>query len=246
LNLRLPCVIALVAIGLAGCGGSTKTVTVATPAATTTTTSSSTTSTTAAGPPSCASVVQASNAKGPGAGIRPVVCTGDNGTFIKMASENYPIRLKTLTGQFMGARTATSVGDSSGVATATASGTFLIITLRITNTSSTPQTVESIGGSTFALSNLSSPVRTYSENFKAENQADQNSFVSQSNTPIQPDASQTGDVVFDIPPSGMAAIRSHGAGLTFGDFGQDLSTTISNDPTSPIALMFIHHAKLQG
>jgi hypothetical protein len=243
LNLRLPCVIALVALALAGCGGSTKTVTVATsapPTTTTTTTSSSATTTTASGPPPCADAVKSTN-------VRPVVCSTPNGEFTKLATENYPIRLKTLTGEFVSARTASSLSDSTGVNTATANGTFLIISVKITNNTTSPQTVESIGGNAFSLSTIGTNAKQYTESFKAENGPDQNSFVSQNSAPIQPDASQTADAVFDVPPPGLAAMRAHGAALAFGDFGVDVnSTDMTNNQGDPFALMIIHHAKLQG
>jgi hypothetical protein len=232
-------------VALAGCGGATKTVvqTVSvarTPTSASTTSSTAATASTPSGPPTCASVFQPSD-------IRPVVCSFQTGSFVKGATENYPIRLKTLTAQFVAARTASSVADSSGAATATATGTFLIITLRISNNSSTPQTVESIGNSAAELFTLGSDSKQYSESFAAENQADEQSFVSQNSTPIQPDASQTGDVVFDLPPSALASVRAHGAGLLLGDFGVDLSSAgASNDPSTPFAFMIIHHAKLQG
>lgn len=229
---------------LAGCGGSTKTVvqtvtaSSAAVSASSSTTPSSTTTTTPAGPPSCTVVWRPQN-------VRPTVCALSNGTFLKTATENYPLKLKSLTLQFAGARSATGVSDSSGAASATASGTFEILTLRVTNNSNSPQTVESIGGNTFELQTLGRGSKTYSENFKAENQADQNSFVSQSTTPVQPDASQTGDVVFDLPGPALASIRNGGAGLLFGDFGTDLTTSSpTNDPRHPFGYLLIHHVKL--
>jgi hypothetical protein len=90
-----------------------------------------------------------------------------------------------------------------------------------------------LGSNTFELLSLGKPSNTYSENFKAENQADQQSFVTQSNTPIQPGGSQTGDVVFDLPASGLHDIRTRGAGLLFGDFGVDLTqASATNDPSA--------------
>ena len=235
-------------LALTACGGSTKTVvqTVTATASTSTaapaanTSSTSTTSTSSSGPQPCAAVLRFQD-------IKPTVCAFSNGIYLKAATENYPIKLKTLTVQFVGARSASSVSDSSGVASATANGTFEIITLRVTNNSSTPQTVESVGANSFVLETLARGSKTYSESFQAENGADQNSFVTNNSAPIQPDGSQTGDVVFDLPASGLASIRSSGAALLFGDFGTDLTTSPSaTDPGHPYGFMIIHHVKLQG
>lgn len=241
-----------VVVGVVGCGGSTKTVvqTVTAPATSSSTSSSTTTSpsttTTSAGPPSCEGVLRPQGGPAVTQDLRPTVCDASNGAFWKIGTENYPLKLKSLTVQFVGARSATTVSDSSA-ASATANGTFEIITLRVTNNSATPQTMESVGGNTVTLQTLGSNTKTYSESFQAENQADQNSFVSQNTTPIQPDASQTGDVVFDLPAPALASIRRGGAGLVFGDFGTDLTTdSASNDPSRPFGLIIIHHVKLQG
>lgn len=56
--------------------------------------------------------------------IRPTVCALPNGTFLKAGTENDPLKLKSVTVKFLGAHSATSVSDSSGAASATASGTF--------------------------------------------------------------------------------------------------------------------------
>lgn len=117
----------------------------------------------------------------------------------------------------------------------------------MTNNSNSPQTVESVGGNAFALQTLVANSKTYTESLQVENQADQNSFVSQNTNPIPPDTSQTGDVVFDLPAPALASIRSSGAGLLFGEFGTDLTTSsASNSPGHPVGFIVIHHVKLQG
>lgn len=230
---------ALVAVvALAGCGGSRKTV-VQTSASSTNSNSSTTSTsatTTPAGPPSCEVLLHKPD-------IRPAVCTLPNGTFLKAGTENYPLKLKSLTVEFLRAHATTSVG--AGAASATANGTFEIITLRVTNNSNSPQKMESIGGHAFALKTLASNSKSYNESFQAEDRTDQNSFLSQNSTPIQPDASQTGDIVFDLPAPAVASIlRQGGAGLLFGDFGTDLTTSsASNDPSRPFGFMIIHHIR---
>jgi hypothetical protein len=149
-----------------------------------------------------------------------------------------------MTAGFVGARTTGSVSDSSGAASATATGTFVIITLKITNTSNSPQSVETPGSTRFQLSPIQSN-KNFTESFVAENQADSQSFLSQNSTSVQPDESQTGDVVFDVPASDLARMRREGATLTFGSFGQDLSSGVPSDPHHALGVIVVYHRDLQ-
>jgi hypothetical protein len=163
-----------IVVVLAGCGGSTKTVTVRTPATITTVTTSSTSPTTttpstiaSTSTPSCASTLKASD-------IPPTLCLL-SGTYLMAATDDHPLRLPGLTVEFVSARTASSLSASSGAASAQANGIFLIITLRITNTSNAPQTVEEPWSNRFQLSPITSNAN-YSESFQAEDGPDQQSF----------------------------------------------------------------------
>lgn len=235
-----------IAVMLAACGGATKTVTVRAPAITATTntasqTTATTTTTTASapstGPTSCVAVLRKAD-------IPPTRCVTPNGAYNEVATDNHAIHVPGMTVQFAGARTATSLSDSSGVASAHANGIFLIITLKVTNTANTPQTVEQAGSSEFALSPITSHA-VYTESFDAENGADQQSFITQNTTPIQSGESQTGDIVFDVPPNAMTLMRHDGAILEWGGFGQDLSSFTST-ASSPIGFMVIYHRDLQN
>jgi hypothetical protein len=245
----------LVVIGIAGCGGATKTVTVPGPAktvtlqepATTTTAGQSTasqttqTATTAkvasTGPAHCVGVLRRFD-------IPPTLCVSPNGAYNEVATDNHAIHIPGMTVQFKGARTTSSLSDSSGVASAHANGIFLIITLKATNTGNTPQTAEQAGSSLFALSPLTSQA-VYTESFQAENQADPQSFISNDTTPIQPGESQTGDVVFDVPPSNMTLMRHDGALLEWAGFGTDVMSA-TGTASSPIGSMIVYHHDLQN
>jgi hypothetical protein len=160
------------------------------------------------------------------------------------ATDDHPLRLPGLTVEFVSARTASSLSASSGAASAQANGIFLIITLRITNTSNAPQTVEEPWSNRFQLSPITSNAN-YSESFQAEDGPDQQSFITQDTTPVQPGESQTGDVIFDVPLSVMSLMRHDGTTLVFGTFGQDVTST-SNSKSTPLGIMVIYHRHLQG
>jgi hypothetical protein len=199
------------------------------PAATTTTTSS-----TPSGPPDCTVATSQTD-------VRPTVCV-NNGSYLRVATDNHPLHIAGATVRFSGTHTATSLSDSSGVASATASGTFLIVTLNVTNTGNSPHSVETPGINQFALSPIGSN-KNFSEDFDAENGADQNSFITNDN-PVQPDGAQTGDLVFDIPGSDLAKMRRVGAVVTFDSLGDDLSQAQPSSPHQALGAMIIYHRDL--
>lgn len=212
-----------------------------TPAATSGTTSATTqpsTSQTAGtdSPPTCKSITEGSTPANP-VDISHRLCT-DSGQFYELSTDDHAVSLAGLEAQFVSAHTETSLSDSSGVASANANGVFLIITLRITNTGNQPQTVEEPGAESFALSPLGSSA-TYTESFNAENGPDEDSFISD-DTPIQPGESQTGDIIFDVPPTALTTMQTSGAALVFGAFGVDLSNATTSK-TNPAALLLIYH-----
>lgn len=127
-------------------------------------------------------------------------------------------RLRTLTATDEGCRTATSESSGNGGPSATAHGLFLVCSVTITNTSSGPQTFDPEAD----RSALALPNSHYSESFDAENTADPNSFVSQSD-PIQPGESATGDLIYDMPPN-LATSVANGtarAEIQLVDFDED-------------------------
>lgn len=149
-------------------------------------------------------------------------CAEKSGQTIALAHGTQPLRLKTLTAQIVGVRTAGSVSSGDGAVSATATGVFLIVTLRVVNRTDAPQTFDGIGAAQVALGLNGA---TYTESFQAENQADQQSFISQS-TPIQPGESQTGAVVFDVPPARARTLRAPDDVLLVCDFGQSFSSSV--------------------
>jgi Domain of unknown function (DUF4352) len=199
---------------LAGCGGSTKTAvqTVTAPAGTTPTTSTAVATTTSSaaptGPPDCATVA-----------FQAPKCTS-NGILFTVVHGMQTLHLKTLDVNVVGVRTASTVSSGTGIS-ATATGEFLIISIHVANKTSTPETSDGGGFQNQDMLQLSGA--TYTEDFHAENQADQQSFVT-NNSPIQPGESVTGDLVFDVPTSAASgATKNPRAGLVIANFGDDLS-----------------------
>ncbi len=205
-----------VAVVFTGCG-TTKTVTEKTPppAASVTTPSTTTTTTAAAGPTPCAT---ANIAHGTTTGS----CTLKAGVVVHYAPRSMPLHLKTLIARVVGVRGASTVSNGSNI-TSTANGQYLIVTLSITNIMSSPASFDGVGGN---QTMLEADEKTYTEAFKAENEADPNSFVT-NNESIQPGESKTGDVIFDLPPSIIKKVLGGEKGGVFiGNFGDDLSSEL--------------------
>jgi len=129
------------------------------------------------------------------------------------------LRLKTLSARVEGLRSAGTVA-TGGTISATANGEYLIVTLKVTNNTDSPETFDGISSHE---TELVADGKDFTEAFKAENQADQQSFISQSEA-IQPGESATGDVVFDVPPAIAAKVLSgQKGGLAILNFGEENS-----------------------
>lgn len=174
-------------------------------------TGTGTTSSTPSGPPAC-STVDLQTAK-----------TCDlSGTSIRIVHGSALLRLKTLKVHVASVHTTSNVSAGSGFSS-TAKGIYLIVTLTVTNTSNSPQTFDDVSANQTSL-NLNGT--SYGEAFDAENTNDPNSFITNNNG-IQPGESQTGDVIFDIPPRKAAeAMSGDRSGLFVGNFGDDLSQSL--------------------
>ncbi|HEU0318528.1 MAG TPA: hypothetical protein VFR49_14420, partial [Solirubrobacteraceae bacterium] len=168
-----------------------------------------------AGLPSCTSRVRTTA----GAPIvRPGLCTA-SGVTIVLAAAGQTVVLRTLTARVVGARLARSV--SSQLASRTASGTFLVVTLAIGNRSGAPATFDGLGATQTALQASSSNFR---EALDAESGADLGSCVERNTTPIAAAGSETCDVVFDVPDAVAQHLRVKGGGLLIVDFGDSIDT----------------------
>jgi len=215
---RRTCLIAaLAALGIAGCGGSTKTVTVPTPARTVTIPAApqqaATQTTTAASPTECRLALTLPNVS---------QCSSD-GVTAALAHGTGVLHLKTLDAQVVAVRKETSISNGAGIS-ATARGVFVIVALKVTNTSASPQNFDGIA-SNQTLLDLNGD--SYSEALDAENQADQQSFLSQGDT-IQPGESLTGDLIYDVPPDRASNITtSPYNAVLVDDFGTNMNTTVS-------------------
>jgi hypothetical protein len=122
------------------------------------------------------------------------ICVGKNpDDEFKIAYLDQTLRLKTLDARVEGITTADTIGPR--YLQEKASGIFVTIELAITNQTSSPKDLS------FAdeVAVLEVNGNSYTEDFDAENQSDQKSFISQSE-PIQPGVTQVGHVIYDVPP----------------------------------------------
>jgi hypothetical protein len=110
---------------------------------------------------------------------------------------------------------------ASDAGSTTASGEFIVASMTITNELPAPQSFDEAGTQQAGLI-LDGSV--FKEDLAAENGADTQSCLRTHGTPIQPRASQTCDVIFDVPKSAAADLGKHGSGdLYLVNFGSDLS-----------------------
>jgi hypothetical protein len=180
-------------------------------------------STPAAGLPSCASRVRTTS----GAPIvRPGRCTA-SGVTIVLAGAGQTLGLRTLTARVVGARLTASL--SSQLASRAASGTFLVVTLAISNRQGTPATFDGLGATQTALQASSSNFR---EALDAESGADLASCVERNVMPIAAAGSETCDVVFDVPRTVAQHLRVKGGGLLIVNFGDSIDT-VTRSVTEP-------------
>jgi hypothetical protein len=175
------------------------------------------------GLPTCASRVR-TTAGAPV--VKPGPCTA-GGITLSLAAAGQTVVLGTLAARATRARLTQSV--SSPVAAKTATGTFLIVTLAVTNRQSTPAAFDGLGATQTALQASSSNFR---EAVEAETAADLGSCLAKSMTPIEPAATVMCDVIFDVPPAIARHLRIKGGGLLILNFGDSIDT-VTKSVTEP-------------
>jgi hypothetical protein len=215
----MPCA-TLAAVALAACGSTTtrtieKTVTTNAPA-----NSSSTTAVTT--PAAAATAPKVALAK-PGGCLttltpKPRICLLGAAKLHAVPWAD-TLRLRTLAADLTDVTREGTVSDGSGIS-ATAQGMYLVFALSVHNATYSPETFDDSQDQTL----LFADGRVFTEAFKAENQSDQQSFLSNDTTPIQAGESATGDVIFDVPASIAALVVDHKKGALFvGNFGADIT-----------------------
>jgi hypothetical protein len=153
-------------------------------------------------------------------GAHEGTCHDPDGTKYVTVNKSHTVKLKTLTARLNGIRVVDSVSTDDGYISETASGKFVILSVTITNRTSSPQVFEGSGNASASLA-IDSGV--YSQDFDASNQADPASFVSQDD-PIQPGGSKTGDLIFDLPSKRVPKVYTQGV-LSLINLGADSETT---------------------
>jgi hypothetical protein len=141
----------------------------------------------------------------------------EDGRRYTVVNKTSTLRLKTLKARFVAMRQADSV--SSHGMTEAAHGTYVIITVAITNRLDIPVRFGRIGGPQTVL--VPANNKNFSESSNAENKADSHSFFS-NDQPIQPGDTRVGDVVFDVPRSPLKYVDKPGAILDIVNFGKSV------------------------
>jgi hypothetical protein len=146
-------------------------------------------------------------------------CTTEGNRFT-VVSQNGELKTKSMVATFGGIRTTDSISDPDAFDTATAKGTFVIISLSLTNRLSSPADIGS-DQTSLVLANG----KQYSEDFDAENGIDQQSLLWKSTEGgLQPDGTLSGDVVFDLPPKALRTLQKRGGALVLSELGDDVNS----------------------
>jgi hypothetical protein len=143
--------------------------------------------------------------------------TGSKLTVVNQGSD---LKMRSLVARVNGIRQAQTVATDGGYISETASGTFLIFSLTVTNRLDQPIEVGGVGTSLTAL--VLDNDKQYDEDFDASNQALQTSFLSR-DAPVQPDETATGEVVFDLPAKALRRVTKKGAALVVAPLGEDVN-----------------------
>lgn len=200
------------ALMVSGCGGGTTTTT---SVATVTTSvpvtgpggADTTPSKQAANPGSCDAL--GINAKE----LNEGTCTQGNQEYV-VVNKDGMAKLDQLNGRLAGITTEHSL-SSSTFGTKSAKGTFVIVKLAITNTTSGPQSFDTSGD----VVGLFLCGDRYSEDYNVENGVATDSFVWHDRE-IQPNTTSSGTAVFDIPSDRVDCLSKDG-NVDFGNFKDD-------------------------
>lgn len=140
-------------------------------------------------------------------------CSEDGSTFV-VANRDSTLQLPELSARLVDVEITDSVGGE--FESDTANGTFAIFTLEIKNKLHSPVTFDEGQEQVSLVVNENE----YTQDFEASNGPLESSFL-WIGEPIQPEATQTGDVIFDVPTPIARKIETEGNLdiLNFGDVG---------------------------
>jgi F0F1-type ATP synthase assembly protein I len=182
--------------------------------ATKTTSSAESSGTTAATTPESASTPSCESLTTQGAhGVGS--CEGPGGTSAKYAGVGHHLILNGMTMRYVSMTTAPSVSNESS--TAKAHGTFVIVTVEVSNREHSAQEWKS------EQSELLVNGSTYEEAFDAENGKDQHSLLWETgfSNKLQSGETRTGDLVYDLPDSALHALEHEGGLVAIRAFGEE-------------------------
>lgn len=161
-------------------------------------------------------------------------CTQPNGQKVKVVNKTTTLVLPQMSVHYNGYTTASSI--SSDVGTEAANGTYVIVSLTITNRLDSPVAVEPDG---IALGLVRhGHFKTYTHSFDAENEPG-SSFVWNSD-PIQPDQSQTGTVIFDIPTNYVSLVARNGNLIVY-QFSDASNASFDEQPHKRVGVIRTYH-----
>jgi hypothetical protein len=151
-------------------------------------------------------------------GMHEGTCSHAGVTWV-IVDENHTLKLSTLWAQLAAIRASkTLIG---GGTTMSASGDFVIASVRITNKLPSPQAFDAANT---RQADLILGGTIFKEASSAESGADPGSCLKRNGTPLQPSTSVTCDVVFEVPTLAASELGKHGSGDLFVvNFGSDLS-----------------------
>lgn len=170
--------------------------------------------------------------------LREGTCV-DGPMTVVVVNKTSTLHLTSLDATYVGSRTPKTLRDSNRGARATANGRFAVFTITITNKLRTPERWQGSMAALFTTTTHIGAGTSYGENINAESGADQNSCLwktgSAADGGLQPGASMTCDVVFDLPAHVDPAAR--GGGLDIANFGED----VSNPSLEGIGIIRTYH-----
>ena len=135
----------------------------------------------------------------------------DGGTRYVVVNRDGVLKLPDLEAKLLDIREAKTISGESGESATAEEGTYAIVELSITNRTDEPAKFE---GSQILIWVGGGP---YREDLKGKSQIEKKSFLWQ-DTPIQPQDSQVGTVVFDVPSSVLKSLDEDG-NVDIANFG---------------------------
>lgn len=149
---------------------------------------------------------------------RPGRCHTSDYTRLTVARAGHRLRMRSIDVRPAGQRLADAVGTTDGYVSENADGTFVVVSLSVTNRLDKSAQIDDTGRTQAAL--MLDDGKRYDEDFEAQ-VADDRSFAARSE-PLQPEETAAGEFVFDLPRRALRRFTRHGGSLVIAELGQDV------------------------